>query len=112
MIDGHNGIRYIAASDIRLQDGYEDVTPALLRTWVADGRLELVTVGELATALGRAVPAGIDPTAPAQARGASGPENVYRWPDVVRVETATRQHRREHGGRPRGRAPRLVTRYA
>ncbi len=98
--DARDGETYLAASMIRHEDGYEDVTPALLRTWVHDEHLAVVTVAELAAALGRTPPANVDGTEPAQVRGPSGPENVYRWADIVRCETA---RRRAPGGRPRGR---------
>lgn len=97
-----DGETYLAASMIRHEDGYEDVPPALLRTWVHDGHLTVVTVAELAAAFGHRPPPNVDGTAPAQAKGPSGPENVYRWADIVRCETARRQAR---AGRPRGRAP-------
>ncbi len=96
--DGRDGETYLAASMIRHEDGYADVTPALLRTWVHDGHLTVVTVADLAHALGRRPAPNINPAAPAQVRGPSGPENVYRWSDIVRCETA---RRRAHAGRPR-----------
>lgn len=100
-----DGVRYLTASEIRHEPGYGDITPGLLRTWVASEKIRPVTVGELAAALGYHVPADIDPDQPARARGTSGPENVYRWHDVVRVETATRRAR---VGRHRGRQPRTT----
>lgn len=103
MIEGNDGHHYVTATGVRDQDGYADITPALLRQWVADGKLARVTRGELAAAFGVPMPAGDDPDDPARVRGCSGPENVYRWADVVRVETATR---RTPAGRHRTRAPR------
>jgi hypothetical protein len=102
--NGDNGHVYVTATEVR--DEWPDVTPDLLRTWVEQGRLDVVSLGELADALGYVLPADVDRAAPAQAAGRRGAENVYRWADVSRVETATRLHRRKHGGRPRGRAPR------
>lgn len=103
MFDGHNGVTYATATEIR--DEYPDVTPALLRTWVHEGNLAIVTVAELADALGVTVPDGINPDQPARARGRSGFENVYRWHEAQRVEIRTRKRRQAHGGRPRGRNP-------
>jgi hypothetical protein len=103
-VDGHT---YITASQIRDETGYEDVTTALLRTWVDHSRLSVVTVAELAAALEQQLPAGVDGTAPARVPGRTGRENVYRWADIVRVETQTRQTRRARGGRAR-RPPRLA----
>lgn len=106
MFEGRNGITYATATEVR--DEWPDVTPDLLRTWVNTGRLERVTYGELADALGYPVPVGIDPADEARARGRRGPENIYRWRDVSHAERATRQHRRKHGGRGRGRTPRAA----
>lgn len=100
--DGHT---YITASHVRLEDGYADLTAALLRTWADTGALPVVTRAELATALGRTVPPGVDGAAPARAPGPSGDENVYRWDHIVRTETAGRLHRRKRGGRPRRQPP-------
>lgn len=102
--DARDGHTYLTAGEIRHQDGYRDVTPAMLRAWAASGALHRVTVGELAAALGRALPPGRDPDTAAMASGQSGPEAVYRWADVVRCETARRAWRRAHGGRPRIRS--------
>lgn len=97
--NGSSGHTYVTGTEVRGE--WPDVTPALLRTWVESGRLALVTVGELADDLGYVLPPGTDRDAPARAAGPSGPENVYRWADVSRVETAGRLWRRRHGGRPR-----------
>lgn len=100
MITGHDGHTYVTAPEVR--DTYPDVTPALLHTWVAAGDLAVVTRGELAAALGVAhLPPDVDVNAPARARGKSTPEYLYRWADVVRVETSKRLTRRRRGGRPR-----------
>jgi hypothetical protein len=101
MIEGRNGTRYLTAAQIRLEDGYQDVTPAMLRAWCAAGHLREATVGEVAAALGHPVPPGVDPAAAAVA-GAAG--HVYQWQHVVRAETAARLYRRAHGGRPRAGA--------
>lgn len=102
-LDGHT---YHQASDVQRQRGYADVTPALLRTWCHDGKLRPVTCAELAAAYGLPDPPADRAHLPARVDGASGPENVYRWSDVVRVETRTR---RTPAGRTRGRAPRRAT---
>lgn len=100
--DGHT---YLTAGAVRDQPGYADLAPALLSAWVTARKLAPATVADLAAALGRPVPPGVDPTAPAMAPGRSGPEYVYRWADIVRVETATRMTRRRRGGRPRRATP-------
>lgn len=104
MHQGHDGNLYLTASQIRDRDGYHDITPALLRTWVAAGHLAVVTVADLAAALGVTPPPNTGDM-PARAPGPSGPENVYRWADIVRCETA---RRRTGVGRPRGRRPRTL----
>lgn len=96
--DGHI---YVTASEIRHQESYGDVTPGLLRSWVAAGHLTVVTVAELVAAFGGTLPDGINPNHPARLPGPGGRENVYRWSDVVRAETATRHARRRRGGKPR-----------
>lgn len=98
MIDAPDGNRYLTAGAVRRQHGYADITPALLRTWCHAGHLRPVSRAELAAAFN--VPAGPDPHLPARVSGPSGPENVYRWADVVRAETRTR---RAAAGRRRGR---------
>lgn len=99
MIEGRNGTTYATASEFR--DEWPDVTPALLRGWVDNGLLEIVTYGELSDAFGIPVPDGVQATDEARARGRHGPENVYRYRDVSTLERDTRLHRRKHGGRPR-----------
>jgi hypothetical protein len=102
-----DGVEYIHASAIHDEPGYEDVDPPMLRGWVAAGAIVPVTRAEWAVAMGRALPGGLTvrPDAPAQYPGPKGPENVYRWADVVRVETDRRQARRRNGGRPRRQGP-------
>ncbi len=102
-----DGVEYIHASAIREEDGYGDVTPAMLRGWVADGDLDPVTRTEWAAAMGRAMPAALERAGgePARYPGPCGPESVFRWADIVRVEAARRQTRRRRGGRPRKQSP-------
>lgn len=99
-LDGHT---YLMASDVQRQQGYADVTPALLRTWCHDEKLTPVTCAQLATAYGLPDPPTDRADQPARVSGPSGPENVYRWADVVRTETRARL---EPAGRTRGRQPR------
>lgn len=104
-LDGHV---YITASAIATIDGYADVDAALLRTWIDEGLLAIVTRGQLAQAFGAAQPP--DPDLPARWSGPSGPENIYRWDQVVRVETDTRLKRRRRGGNPRAGGRRVTGR--
>ncbi|MEU8023697.1 hypothetical protein AB0B88_15930 [Micromonospora haikouensis] len=99
-IDGHT---YLTASEVQHRPNYADVTPDLLRTWVHAGKLHRVTCAELATAYGLPTPPDDRANQPAHWPGPSGPENIYRWADIPRVETSTR---RNPAGRPRGRTPR------
>lgn len=103
LVGATDGVRYITASAIRYQDGYADVRPKLLRAWHAAGALRPVTRAEWAAAMGRELPAALtaSPDTPALYPGPSGPEYVYRWDDVVTVETRRRLARRRNGGRPR-----------
>jgi hypothetical protein len=103
MIDGRNGITYATATEFR--DEWPDVTPGLLRTWASTGRITVVTYGELAEALDYPLPDDTDPADEARASGRHGAENVYRYREVSKAETATRLHRRKHGGRPRRDTP-------
>lgn len=105
-----DGVEYIHASAIREQDGYADVTTALMRGWVEAGALAPVTRAEWAAAMGETLPPELTIGAdrPALYPGPQGPENVYRWADVVRVETQRRLDRRKNGGRPRGRSNRTA----
>jgi hypothetical protein len=100
-IEGRDGAQYLPASAVQHVDGYADVTPRLLADWRRASTITAVTVAELAAALGRDVPAGVDGDQAARWPGPSGPEYVYRWSDVVRAETGTRLTRRRRGGRPR-----------
>lgn len=101
-----DGVEYIHASAIHEQDGYADVDPPALRTWVKAGALMPVTRAEWAAAMGETLPTDLTIRAdlPALYPGPKGPENVYRWADIVRVETKRRLARRKNGGRPRGRS--------
>lgn len=103
VIEGRDGARYLPASSVQHVDGYQDVTPSLLAAWrrAQPPHITPVTVAELADALGRELPAGVNGAAAAMWPGPSGPEYVYRWNDVVRAETTTRLTRRRRGGRPR-----------
>jgi hypothetical protein len=101
VFEGRDGAQYLPASSVQHVDGYADVTPRLLTDWRRAGTITAVTVAELAEALDRTVPAGVDGAQAARWPGPSGPEYVYRWSDVVRAETATRMTRRRRGGRPR-----------
>lgn len=84
-----SGVEYVTAADV--YERWGDVGADRLRDWVRAGRIRPVTYRELAAAAGLPVPAEW-PDEPARVpSGRRGQRaNLYRWPDVVEADRATR----------------------